>query len=222
MFRTFIGAFKRDDLDAAARCLDLAEIPDPARAIVGRELAFKLKEVLDRTVFIIFQDVPDSSVGAPLEALVHPEGQITAERQVEGRRKGQWLFNRATVRSVDRLYSAFESEPIVPELAAAGRADGGPCFRLEPGLWLRHRLPGWLRYRIEFSDQLSIAVYQLLGAVVLVLLVAAAVSARLRPARAGGHGPLAPEGRRDRRRRGPRPGSARSAGWPGSGCSSRA
>jgi len=171
MFRTFIGAFKKNDLDAAAKCLDLTEIPDPARQIVGRQLAFKLKEVLDRTIFIIFQDLPDTSVGVPLEALVHKEGQITAERQVEGARKGQWLFNRATVRSVDRLYNTFESEPILPELATAGRPAGGPSFRLEPGLWLRQRLPGWLRYRIELTDQLSIAVYQLLGAIVFVLLV---------------------------------------------------
>jgi len=171
MLRAFIAAFKKNDLDAAAKCLDLTEIPDPARRIVGRQLAFKLKEVLDRTIFIIFQDLPDSSVGLPLEALVHKEGQITAERQVEGPRKGQWLFNRATVRSVDRLYNTFETEPILPELAAAGRPAGGPSFRLEPGLWLRHHLPGWLRYRIELTDQLSIAVYQLLGAIVFLLLI---------------------------------------------------
>src|SRR5271165_2235044 len=171
MFRSFSAAIKKNDLDAAARCLDLAEVPEPARPRVGRQLAFKLKEVLDRTIFIIFQDLPDSSVGLPLEALVHKEGQITAERQVEGARKGQWLFNRATVRSVDRLYNTFESEPILPELATAGRPAGGPSFRLEPGLWLRQRLPGWLRYRIELTDQLSIAVYQLLGAIVFLLLV---------------------------------------------------
>ncbi len=170
MFRTFIGAFKKNDLDAAAKCLDLTEIPDPARQIVGRQLAFKLKEVLDRAIFIIFQDVPDFSVGLPLEALVHKDGQITAERQVEGPRKGQWLFNRATVRSVDRLYNTFETEPIVPELAFAGRPAGGPSFRLEPGLWLRQRLPGWLKYRIELTDQLSIAVYQLLGGIAFLLL----------------------------------------------------
>ena len=70
---------------------------------------------------MIFQDIPDSSVGVPLEAVVHREGRITAERQAAGKRKGQWLFNRATVRSVDRLYDEFESKPIVPELVATGR-----------------------------------------------------------------------------------------------------
>ncbi len=133
MFRTFIDAFKRGDTDAAAKCLDLSDVPDPARHEVGRVLAVKLKEVLDRSIFIIFQDVPDSSVGVPLAAVVDKEGQITAERQVAGTRKGQWLFNRATVRSLDGLYDAFESKPIVPELAAIGRAEGRRRSRSRPG-----------------------------------------------------------------------------------------
>ena len=171
LVHTFIDAFKKGDLDAAARCLDLTEIPDPARRIVGRELALELKEVLDRTVFVIFQDIPDSSVGVPLEALVHKEGRIVAERQVAGGRKGQWLFNRATVRSVERLYDVFESQPILPELAATGKAAGGPAFSLSPGLWLRHRMPGWLRYRVGVTEQLAFALYQLGALVVLVLLI---------------------------------------------------
>ena len=158
MFRTYIDALKKGDLDEAAECLDLTEIPDPARRIVGRELAFKLKEVLDRNVFVIFQDLPDTSVGLPLEAVVHREGRITAERQVSGKRKGQWLFNRATVQSVDRLYDEFESKPLVPELVAIGRTASGPTFRHTPGLWIRHRLPDWLRTRIGASGPWSLAV----------------------------------------------------------------
>ncbi len=171
MFRGYMEALKKGDLDEAAKCLDLTDIPDPARRIVGRELAFKLKEVLDRAVFIIFQDIPDSSVGLPLEALVHKEGRITAERQSSGKRKGQWLFNRATVRSVDRLYEEFESKPLVPELIASGRAPSGSTFRQAPGLWIRHRLPGWLRSRIEASGAWSLATYQLIGIILLVLLI---------------------------------------------------
>ena len=171
MFHTFIDAFKKGDLDTAAKCLDLTDIPDPARRIVGRELAFKLKEVLDRSIFVIFQDLPDSSVGVPLEALVHKEGRIAAERQVAGGRKGQWLFNRATVRSLDRLYDEFESKPLVPELAATGRKAGVPGFGLAPGLWLRHQMPAGLRTRVKLAGRYSPAVYQLLGAILFALLV---------------------------------------------------
>ncbi len=162
---------KKGSLDKAAECLDLTDVPDPARRIVGRELAFKLKEVLDRNLFVIFQDLPDSSVGLPLEAVVHKEGRITAERQVSGKRKGQWLFNRATVQSVDRLYDEFESKPLVPELDAIGHHAVGPTLRHTPGLWIRHRLPGWLRTRIGPSGPWSLAVYQIIGMILLVLLI---------------------------------------------------
>ena len=171
MFRNYDSALKKGDLDEAAACLDLAEIPDPARRIVGRELAFKLKEVMDRNIFVIFQDLPDTSVGLPLEALVHKEGRITAERQGSGKRKGQWLFNRATVQSLDRLYDEFESKPLVPELAAIGLPAGGPTFRHTPGLWARRRIPGWLRARIGAPGPWSLAAYQIVGLVLLVLLI---------------------------------------------------
>ena len=45
-----------------------------------------------------------------------------------GPRKGQWLFNRATVRSMDRLYNAFESRAHPPR---TGR--GGPVGQSGPG-----------------------------------------------------------------------------------------
>jgi MscS family membrane protein len=171
MFRTYVDSLKKGDFDQAAKCLDLTEIPDPARRIVGRDLAYKLKEVLDRNVLIIFQDLPDSSVGLPLEAMVHKEGRITAERQVAGKRKGQWLFSKATVQSVDRLYDEFESQPLIPELVGIGRTAIRPAFRHTPGLWLRDRLPEWLRTRIGASGPWSLAPYQLVGMFLLVLLI---------------------------------------------------
>jgi MscS family membrane protein len=169
--QTFIQAFKKGDLDLAARCLDLTDIPDPARHVLGRVLAVKLKEVLDRSVFVIFQDLPDSSVGLPLEALLHKEGRIVGERQATGERKGQWLFNRATVRSIDRLYDAFEGEPILPELQAQGRSAAWPGFREAPGLWLRKRVPGWLRSQVELREDHPLALYQVLGSILLLVAV---------------------------------------------------
>jgi MscS family membrane protein len=171
MFRTYVAALKSGDLDKAAECLDLSDMPGPARRIVGRQIAFKLKEVLDRNVFIIFQDLPDSSVGLPLEAVVHKEGRITAERQSSGKRKGQWLFNRATIASVDRLYDEFESKPLVPELAALGRLTAGPTFGLTPGIWLRQQLPNQLTTRLRLSEPWSLKIYQLFGIILLILLI---------------------------------------------------
>jgi MscS family membrane protein len=171
MFVGYIDSLKKGDLDEAARCLDLTEVPDPARQIVGRELAFKLKEVLDRSIFVIFQDIPDSSAGLPLEALVHKEGRITAERKATGKRKGQWLFNRATVRSVDALYEEFASKPLLPELLATGHKAVRHTFIHMPWLWIRNHVPDSLRTRIGASGSWSLAAYQLIGLILLVLLI---------------------------------------------------
>jgi MscS family membrane protein len=169
-FQTFMEALKRDDLDKAAQCLDLTEIPDPARPILGRELALKLKAVVDRNVYILFQDIPDTSAGVPLEAVVHPQGRITAERQPTGNRKGQWLFNKATVRTLDRLYDAFESKPLVPELVTFGVHGAAPTLRQTPGLWLRGRVPSVLRNRVELPGVGALEVYQLIGAALILTL----------------------------------------------------
>ncbi len=47
--RTLITAAERDDMDLAAECLNLTEIPAGARSELGQGLAFKLNYVLDAT-----------------------------------------------------------------------------------------------------------------------------------------------------------------------------
>ena len=83
--------------------------------MLGRELAIKLKEVLDRALYVIYQDLPDTNLGEPLEAVVSKDGRIVVERVPSGPRQGQWLFNRATVESLDRLYDV---QPV--QAASAG------------------------------------------------------------------------------------------------------
>jgi MscS family membrane protein len=180
-FRTYVAALTKGDLNKAAECLDLEDLPKPSRRIVGRALAFKLKEVLDRNLFVIFQDIPDTSIGHPLEAVVQREGRITTERQVSGKRKGQWLFNRATVRSLDALYQEFESKPLVAELTAIGRTAEGPKFRLTPGVWIHHRIPSLLRSRIGMSGPWSLEAYQLIGIFALLILAVPAYRLATRP-----------------------------------------
>ncbi|HEX4144826.1 MAG TPA: mechanosensitive ion channel family protein [Pirellulales bacterium] len=171
MFRTFVGAMKKGELDVAAQCLDLGDIPSPAQRTLGRELAVKLKHVLDRTVFVIYQDLPGTNLGEPLEAVVSKDGRIVAERQPTGARKDNWLFNRATVESLDRLYDAYEDAPIMPELSQIGTTSAGSAFRHSHGLWLRTQMPGWLKQRIRFTQKTSFLIYQLLGMALLAVVV---------------------------------------------------
>lgn len=163
MYKYFSAAMKRQDLDSAAKCLDLTDIPAPARSRLGRTLVYKLSEVLDRTKFILLQDLPDSSANVPLDALVHKSGQITGERHSVGPRKGQWTFNRPTTSSIDKLYDEFITRPIVPELEALGRKPTIPSFGLAPGLWLRHHLPEFMQFRFWDFGPFGLSIYQVIG-----------------------------------------------------------
>jgi MscS family membrane protein len=168
LFNEYVDACKKGDYERAAQCLDLSGLPAPARKALGRELAVKLKEVLDRMSFIIFQDVPDDSQSEAIEAVVRKDGRIVVERQSGEARKGSWQFNKSTVESIDRLYDANESKPIVPELAAHRRASDEPTFRASSGLWLRRRAPESMRRRYPLLGT-SLALYQIIGGIALAL-----------------------------------------------------
>ena len=173
---------------------------------------------------MIFQDLPDSSVGPPAGGAGPqggPDHRGAAGRRASARdsgsstgpRSGRWTGS--TTRS--------SREPIVPELAATGRTADGPGFGIAPGLWLRHRLPGWLRYRVgPAGNHLARRVSAPRDGPARPPGRAGVPARRLAARRGSPSGPDAPAGRlRPTSRRSPR-GSARSAGWPCSGCSSRA
>ena len=221
-FRTFIDAFKKGDLDTAAKCLDLTEIPDPARQIVGRELAFKLKEVLDRTVFVIFQDfpIPRSASrsrrwstrrdGSPRSgrsrAVARDNGSST------GPRSGPWTGS-TTLRveaHPPRAGRDAAGRPAARVPARAGTVAPSPAARLA-------QVSG--RSSTDHSRSPCISSSGLVLLVLLVVPVYRLVVVAARPACPGAD---ALAGGRGRRSRGPPCGSARSAGWPSSGCSSRA
>lgn len=163
--KTFYEAFRDRDLNAAARCLDLSDLPPPARKALGRELAVKIKEVFDRVALVIFQDVPDLADGDPVIGLVRPEGRIALERQMSGDRKGQWLFGQHTIETIEELYDALEDEPIVPELLAADPTRARDGARHSAALRLRGRMPEALRQRVYLGSFSSLDAYQPFGLV---------------------------------------------------------
>lgn len=170
LFFTFMDGIKKNDLDAAGRCLDLESLPAPARRIASHDLAVKTKQILDRNVFVIFQDLPDEPLGPPLEAVVRRDGRVVVERESSGPRQGQWLFNPTTVESVDRLYDAYSASPIVPELVAYFPEAGKVSFRQSSGLWLRSRVPEAWQAPADIPGLRWLKGYQALGLGMLVLL----------------------------------------------------
>lgn len=134
--RTFLQAFDpatrdpdADPLTLAAACLDLSEIRAGLRAHSGRELAVQLKEILDKTELIVFEDLSDDPQAPPYHLEVHDRGRITIAPNADG----EWLFDTATVRAVPGLLAAVRGLQTIE-----GVTEIEP---LTPAMWLRSKMP---------------------------------------------------------------------------------
>jgi MscS family membrane protein len=161
--RTFLDsavAAARDDkpelLEAAVSCLDLSDIHAGTHATAGRDLAIKLKEVIDRIRFVRYEEVPDDPNGPPW--VFHSEASIAAEIAIARTASGEWLFTRGTVARIEDLYTHFEGKPKVEGV-------GGSGLDFSPTLWLRSKMPQELRERGFLLEN-----WQWLGLLALVVL----------------------------------------------------
>ena len=131
---TFLESFYAEEgprLERAVECLDLSELPLEARALKGRELAVKLKEVIDRTRFVVLEEIPDHREGPPYVFLRSGVGEVEIARAGDGR----WLFTADTVTGLDELYRATEGEEVVK-----GVGQRAP-EAVSPAMWLRSLVP---------------------------------------------------------------------------------
>ncbi len=179
-FRTFLRSYFRGDSERALRCMNLAEIPAPARQEVGEQLAHKLCQVILRHRSVVYQDIPDSNYSEAYVWLSLPEGTIELVRLPTGEHKGEWVFSRQTVRSIDHLYEHFEDRPYHEMLLTVSVDRLRPDPWRTPELWLRERLPAWAKTNLSPVAAYRLDTYQLLGGLALVVL-AFAVSRVSRP-----------------------------------------
>ena len=132
----FLEAFAtedgRPDLDAAAACLDLADLPFPVRTRQGRNLASELKHVIDRLAFVDFEAIPD---GGELEEWVFSD-ELSSPIVLASDADGRWLFNRATVAAIPALYQELRDRSVVEGVEEAP---------VTATMWLRDRIPESLR-----------------------------------------------------------------------------
>mgnify|MGYP000501245720 CR=1 FL=1 len=134
---TFLKSMNADDLRTAIRCLDLSGLSEVEREASARLLAGKLLLVMNRHKVVVPQEISDDpAFEGPYKHLIDRYGRIEIARQVGGDRAGEWLFSAATMKSIERLYDAWESRPLLPEF----QADPGVSLRTLPSLWLRERV----------------------------------------------------------------------------------
>lgn len=147
-------------LDTAAGCLDLSDVPIGLRGPTGRDLAIKLKEVIDRIRYVVYTTVPDDPKGPPW--VFHSEPAIAADIVIAPDANGEWRFTRETVARIEDLYRFYEHKDKVAGV-------GGSGMEMSPTLWLRSKMPESLRdkgFLFEHWQWLGILVLVALGWVV--------------------------------------------------------
>jgi MscS family membrane protein len=143
--QTFIEAFYRDeghDLAAAAACLDTSDLPFGPGSIKADELAVKLKEVLDRTRLVEFEEISDDPEGPEYVFLRQAEGQVAISRLATG----EWLFDRETVKTLDDLHRELEEEEVVEGVEIEAPE------AVSPATWLRGQVSEGLRGQVLFLE----------------------------------------------------------------------
>ncbi len=172
---TFFASVAQDDMEMAARCLDLGDYFPGAENDLGPVLAYKLKYILDRTGRVYIQEVPDDADG-PRYAIYRGElGQIVLGHKSSEPRKGAWLFTPETVKHIEPMFRKVLNRPADATLRDAVELDKGPKFLDAPGVWLRKRLPDVMQRPFGALD-----IYQWIGLGVTLLFAGGTASVFLR------------------------------------------
>ncbi len=155
--RTFLEAFYTDDgpdLETAASCLDLSQLPPSVRSLKARELAVKLKEVLDKTRLVDLEEVPDDPDRGRWVFARYSSGEIVLAPDDDG----AWRFTPETVRDLGAIYTEVSPRQVASGVERTASA-------ATPALLIRSKMPAGLRRPL-----LGLEGWQWLG-VLLVILV---------------------------------------------------
>ena len=149
---TFLEAMNADppNLDEAVKCLDPTGRDPEVWRVHGKDLAGKLKNVMDKIAEVVLAEIPDAPEDPPHVWYTGKTGNIVIGRiEADGKdedekgfalRKGEWRFTPTTLDNLDALFDEFEKKAIVRELQEAGITE-----RLTFGQRLRRLTPQWLR-----------------------------------------------------------------------------
>lgn len=140
--RTFLTAMhdasvSPDRLDDAVDCLDLSDFAGLG-APERRELAVDLKEIIDRTRFVEYEELPDEPDAPPYVFLRERGGEVV----LAGGSDRAWRFTGRTVASIPALLRTAQTRERVE-----GAAEG-PAYT-SPSTWVRQHVPASFR-RVGF------------------------------------------------------------------------
>lgn len=162
-FATFLKAMNAEpqNLDAAVACLDPTDQDPQAWSVRGKDLAHKLKNVMDKIKVWVAADTPDDPDGDPYVWYTSDAGNIVVARIEEGPHKGEWRFTPMTLKTLDELYAEFEQKDMAADVKKSGVKE-----KLSLGLRLQKMMPAPLRHvflRLELWQWLGLAMLLAVG-----------------------------------------------------------
>jgi MscS family membrane protein len=137
----------------AVRCLNLENESALTREQAGRDSAILIKEIIDRSILIAPEKIPDDQ---NIQRWRLKGTEIAIAKVNDGERAGEFLFSQETVRRAEDLYQQVHDKPYI---AGSGKGAG---YR-EP--WLRKVVPSWARHGL-----FGIAYWQWAGLFIVILL----------------------------------------------------
>lgn len=133
----------------ALRTLDLSEVAPSARVEAGYDAGTYLYETLSRITLPPLDEIPDATFYGDDEGPARwtiPHTNITIARVMDGPRKGEFLFNAATVRRAQEFYQRVQAHPYQREVPIE---NSNKLRQVLPGWWVSmdtiDRLPGWMK-----------------------------------------------------------------------------
>jgi MscS family membrane protein len=133
----------------ALRTLDLTEVAPSARVEVSYDAGTYLYETLSRIELPPLEEIPDAAFYEGTDGPAHwtvPHTDITISRVTEGPRKGEFLFNAATVDRAEEFYLKTRSLPYTRDMPIQ---NSDRLRQVLPGWWVSmttiERFPGWAK-----------------------------------------------------------------------------
>lgn len=137
--QTFLEAMNDERVRDAAATLDLSSVNLVLRDTEGPRLARMLFDVLNRTIYVVVEKIPNESEGKPY-LVVRPvaNGRSLGTVEVDRGTDGAWRFSSSSVQALPRIWESIRDREVIRGLAEVDARS------IAPGEWLRSQVPeGW-------------------------------------------------------------------------------
>jgi MscS family membrane protein len=169
---TFLVASNEDRLKDAAECLDLSKLTATEEALKTKEqeLAYKLKEILDKLVRIEVDEYPSAAEADATYALsdIQPfdevDEKIAEQIVIAQSTDGLWRFTPNTVLAIEKLHEELLEREKVQTLTVSDTAED--AANIPFAIWLAEQFPVGMRkthFLLPGYQWISLAAIVLLG-----------------------------------------------------------